>query len=299
MCSLLYSSCRLYQLERKLDPGNAQFLSEVRYIITNEERKIFLELPAQERKKFISDFWQRRDPDPSTEENEFKTEYYDRIDRANELFRGEGEDGWQTDRGKIYILFGPPTERMTLPWDGDPTGRRQEIWYYGSFPVIFKDIQGNGSFKLVAFNYDHLYQLNIAQAEAKKTPDAEEKLLDFKLRIEKKRVDIEKVEGLVIIEIPYTGIVFKSEDDRLMTTFDIQIELKDSAEHLIWDYRGSLDIEIKETELSELSKNHIFEIPFVLEQNLKRLQQGKNFFTVFLRNQTGDEEMKKVVDFIL
>ncbi len=297
--SFLYSSCHLYQLERKLDPVYAEFYSKVRYIITKEERKTFLELPDQERKKFIEEFWQRRDPDPHTEENEFKTEYFDRMERANELFRGEGVEGWQTDRGRIYILFGPPTERMTIPLDRDPSERRQEIWYYGNFPVIFTDLQGNGSYKLTAINMDHLYRLNLAQADAKKIFSEEERLLDFKLRIEKKHLETHKVEGAVIIEIPYTAIVFKSEEDRLMTTFDIQMELKDSTDQLIWDYRGSFDIEIKETEIRDLNKIHTFEIPFVLEQDLERLRQGKNSFSVLLRNQTGDEELKKVVEFIL
>jgi len=300
MCSFLFSSCRLYRLERELDPVNAKFLSEVRYIITKQERKIFLELPDQERKKFIEEFWQRRDPDPYTEENEFKTEYFNRMERADELFSGEGVEGWQTDRGRIYILFGPPTERIMHPLDGDPSDRRQEVWYYGSFPVIFKDIRGNGSYKLTAINMDHLYRLNIAQADAKKSFSEEEMLLDFELRIEKKHVETDKVEGTVIIEIPYTAIVFKSvEDDRLMTTFDIQMELKDSADQLIWDYRGSFDLEVKETELRDINQNHIFETPFVLEQNLERLRQGKNLFTVHLRNQTGDEEVKKVLEFVL
>ena len=68
----LSSSCHYYQLERKLDPDNAEFLSKVRYIIKPKERKIFLELPDTEKSDFIDEFWRRRDPDPDTEENEFK-----------------------------------------------------------------------------------------------------------------------------------------------------------------------------------------------------------------------------------
>jgi GWxTD domain-containing protein len=112
---LLLLSCRLYQLERKLDPENAEFLSKVSYIITKEERKIFLELPDKEKEKFREEFWKRRDPDLETEENEFKTEYFKRLERAAEIFMGEGRPGWLTDRGRIYVLFGPPADRMTYP----------------------------------------------------------------------------------------------------------------------------------------------------------------------------------------
>jgi len=80
------SSCHFYGLEKKLEPENAEFLDKVRYIITSGERKIFLELPDSEKENFKEEFWKRRDPDPATEENEFKMEYFDRIERSNELF---------------------------------------------------------------------------------------------------------------------------------------------------------------------------------------------------------------------
>lgn len=299
ICSFLYSSCYLYRLERKLDPEYAEFLSKVRYIITKKERKTFLELPDKERKKFIEEFWQRRDPDPYTEENEFKTEYFNRMERADELFRGEGVEGWQTDRGRIYILFGPPTDRITYPLGTDSFGRSREIWYYQTFPVVFEDYLGNGTFKLAAVNLDHLYQLNLAQADAKKPFAADEKLLDFETRVEKNLVEMHKVEGVVVIEIPYKAIFFESEEDRLFTTFEIRIELKDSTDQVIWDYRGTFDLEIKESELQEIKRNHTVEIPFLLEQDLERLRQGRNRFFILLKNQTGDEESRKVVGFNL
>ena len=76
------TACRLYNLERKLNPADADFLNKVRYIITSEERRTFLELPDSEKAQFIEDFWKRRDPDPTTEENEFKMEYF-KIGRAH------------------------------------------------------------------------------------------------------------------------------------------------------------------------------------------------------------------------
>ena len=129
------SSCRLYKLERKLDPANAEFLSKVRHIITSKERKIFLELPDSEKEQFIEEFWKRRDPDSDTEENEFKMEYLNRVEKTSKLFGSEPKPGWLTDRGRIFILFGPPTERITYPMGGDPYGRCREVWLYGAFPA--------------------------------------------------------------------------------------------------------------------------------------------------------------------
>jgi GWxTD domain-containing protein len=80
------------------------------YIITDEERRAFKGLQTdEERESFIEQFWLRRDPTPDTEENEFKEEHYRRIAYANEHFAWSNP-GWRTDRGRVYIMFGPPDE---------------------------------------------------------------------------------------------------------------------------------------------------------------------------------------------
>ena len=81
---------------------------EVAYIITDEERKAFKNLSNdEERDAFIEQFWLRRNPNPDSPENEFREEHYRRIAYANEHFAA-GKPGWKTDRGHIYIAFGPP-----------------------------------------------------------------------------------------------------------------------------------------------------------------------------------------------
>jgi len=83
---------------------------EVRWIISDEERTAFKRLQTDDEKQaFIEQFWLRRDPTPDTEENEFKEEHYRRIAWANDRF-ASGVPGWKTDRGQIYIKFGPPDE---------------------------------------------------------------------------------------------------------------------------------------------------------------------------------------------
>ncbi len=91
---------------------------DVRWIITPEELTAFKALSNdEERDAFIEQFWQRRDPTPDTEENEFKEEHYRRIAYANEHFSA-GRAGWRTDRGRIYIVFGPPDEIESHPSGG-------------------------------------------------------------------------------------------------------------------------------------------------------------------------------------
>jgi len=94
-------------LKQELSKPYKKWLDEdVAYIITDEERAAFKQLSNdEERDNFIEAFWQRRDPTPDTEENEFKEEHYQRIAYANEHFAA-GVPGWRTDRGRIYIVFG-------------------------------------------------------------------------------------------------------------------------------------------------------------------------------------------------
>jgi len=106
-------------LKQELSKPYKKWLDEdVVYIITDEERAAFKQLSNdEERDNFIEAFWQRRDPTPDTEENEFKEEHYRRIAYANEHFAA-GVPGWKTDRGRIYIVFGPADEVESHPSGG-------------------------------------------------------------------------------------------------------------------------------------------------------------------------------------
>jgi GWxTD domain-containing protein len=104
----------LKKLQKELATPYKKWLEEeVPYIISNEERAAFLQMQTnEEREQFIEAFWQRRNPNPDSVENEFKEEHYRRIAYANEHF-SSGMAGWRTDRGRIYIMWGPPDEIQT------------------------------------------------------------------------------------------------------------------------------------------------------------------------------------------
>jgi GWxTD domain-containing protein len=115
------------KLLRELGSGPlGPWLNDVIYIITKEERDAFLRLSTnEEREQFIESFWDRRNPDPESETNSFKDEYYRRIAYANEHF-SSGIPGWKTDRGHIYILWGPPDEIEAHPTGGTYDRTMQE-----------------------------------------------------------------------------------------------------------------------------------------------------------------------------
>ena len=136
------------ETEQSLGPAYAKWLNEdVAYIIDQAERSAFLALTTdEERDKFIEQFWERRNPTPGAA-NKVKEEHYRRLAYANEHF-ASGVPGWQTDRGHIYILYGPPDELEVHP-------HRNEIWLYhhvegvgDNATITFVDSTGEGDFRL-------------------------------------------------------------------------------------------------------------------------------------------------------
>lgn len=124
---------------------------DVVYIITDDERAVFESLTSpEEKERFIEQFWLRRDPDPRTAENEFKIEHFRRIAYANEKF-SSGFPGWKTDRGRVYIIHGPPADieshasggayqRPMNEGGGTTATYPFEVWHYRSLPGIGDDI---------------------------------------------------------------------------------------------------------------------------------------------------------------
>src|SRR5688572_6630610 len=139
---------------------------DVAYIITDEERRAFKKLETDdEREHFIEEFWRRRDPDPDTNENEYREEYYERIAYANEHF-ASGIPGWKTDRGRIYIMYGKPDEKETHPsggmynresyeGGGSTSTYPFEKWFYryiagvgSGIEIEFVDPTGSGEYRI-------------------------------------------------------------------------------------------------------------------------------------------------------
>ncbi len=140
--------------------------NDVAYIITDEEKRAFKALVTdEERENFIASFWFRRDPNPDTEENEYREEYYERIAYANEHF-ASGIPGWKTDRGRVYITWGKPDSVESHPmggqydrpaWEGGGNTSTYpfEIWFYRhldnvgeGLEIEFVDPTSTGEYRL-------------------------------------------------------------------------------------------------------------------------------------------------------
>ena len=117
----------------QLAPEYQKWLTEdVHWIIKSREQNAFLKLTSDpERDQFVTQFWERRNPHPDSNENSFKQEHYRRLAFSNEHFAA-GIPGDKTDRGRIYVVFGPPDSIVKHP--AKSTSRPDEIWEYRHIP---------------------------------------------------------------------------------------------------------------------------------------------------------------------
>ena len=120
------------------------FKEEVALLLMAEERKEFSELTTyEEKERFIENFWARRDPDPSTERNEFKEEWYERLDYVTRTFTRGTKKGWRSDQGKIWLFFGKPwrthlspTSIREAPYGGHQQELGRQVWIYKEKPEL-------------------------------------------------------------------------------------------------------------------------------------------------------------------
>jgi GWxTD domain-containing protein len=286
---LLLLSCASSKLEKSLSPEHKEFLSKVRYIITSEERKVFLNLPPSARDKFIEEFWKKRDPTPETEFNEFKEQYYLLIDEANKLFKGESQ-GWLSERGRVYILLGPPGEREVYPEGIKLKGKPTEIWRYGRISIFFIDYYRNGSYQLEPESARRVEEMIADRLAGKQTAAKPENVVfDFGLKIEKTKEN----EALIQIEVPYKDIWLKEEDNQFKTTLEVMVEISDSSGKKVKEIQKSYSLALEREKLKDFfGKSYLIEIPVSLEH-------GTYTLTVELENKPEQSHVKKKGNIII
>jgi GWxTD domain-containing protein len=276
---------------RSLPEADKQFLSEVRYIITKQEKKIFPSLGAEERKQFIEDFWKKRDPSPSTDENEFRDEYYQRIEKANRLFR-EGSSGWLTDRGRAYILLGDPERRNAYPSGYSFYERPMEIWYYKYFDLVFIDYTFTGIYKLEPLSVQQISVITSSQMRLKpEILDSKRVVFDFEIRIENSAAG----EVKLIIAVPYEKLNMiqnSMQSTTIETALKIDVLISGANDETILQKQENYPVSLQTKDLERLSKSLSIQLPL-------KLQPGKYSALVTLENATDKSQVSKKIKFNL
>ncbi len=265
-----------YYSTKNLSQGQRDFISEVRYIITKSEKKKFFSLvTSEERESFIENFWKKRDPDLSTEENELKILYYDRLEEANHLFKDESKSGWLTDRGRIYILLGPPETRRFRPgvinaqasvrsWYNHP----YEMWYYGFYPILFVDRMENGTFELTPFSSQHVATILRTSMDLKPTVGKDKIPYNFTITVNKEKKDQAELQ----VKIPYENILFQPIDNRFSATLTLHVDIFDSDDKKVQNISKEYIVSLTEEELKAVKKPYVINLPLTLKPGKYHLQ---------------------------
>jgi len=271
-----------------LDPESKGFYETAKLIMTKEEKDIFNHLPDKEsREEFITDFWAKRDPDPDTEVNEFKEEFLQRIEYANERFN-EGPPGWKTDRGRIYIYLGQPDKIEEFLFHEEPEVRGSIIqWYYYryNFGVQFVDKEGNGHYTLDPY-YGIVGDLFNAIELAKMGVNLEErvrgkKYVDFGLKFNPEKKEI-------MILIPAKAITFIEEEGKLKADFEFEFRIYEKGSSKQEKIKESRSFEKPEEEVLEL-ENIIFNFPL-------NLKPGKYYLDVVIIGTKDTGKIRKIFE---
>jgi GWxTD domain-containing protein len=124
-------------------------IKQLKYVATDEEYRKLMKARPSQKEELFREFWAKKDPTPGTPTNEKMEEYYRRIRFANEQFSGY-RDGWETDMGMVYIIYGAPSEIERHPFD--ISTKPYEVWYYYDInrKFIFQDVEGFGEYRLVS-----------------------------------------------------------------------------------------------------------------------------------------------------
>jgi len=186
---------------------------ELQLIMTAKEQKEFKKIKTEkELEKFVEEFWKKRDPDPSTPENEVKELYYKRMKETKRFFREPGRKPWLTERGKVYMILGRPMswERKLMQ---KGTIANQEMWRYDRFQltIYFVDRSNTGRYYL---QQPPSKLLDLMGQEKKFfLPQSKSSSLTIKAYID-------RATGKLYIHIPLSGLTFVKKDGKFYTNFN-------------------------------------------------------------------------------
>ncbi|NCQ17329.1 MAG: hypothetical protein COW85_13390 [Ignavibacteria bacterium CG22_combo_CG10-13_8_21_14_all_37_15] len=128
------------------------FFAKSKYLANRNELEQFKNVSSVEGKReFLYKFWKGRDEIPETPENETFMNYFSRVEQANQKFSAMKKEGWKTDRGRVFLLYGEPSEIERYPNQLD--SKPYEIWQYhnleGGVIFVFADLTGFSDYQLI------------------------------------------------------------------------------------------------------------------------------------------------------
>jgi GWxTD domain-containing protein len=275
------------------EPYNDDFYEKTRLIMLKSEVRLYKHLPDQAaREDFIEEFWKKRDPTPTTEANENRMEFERRIEFVEQFFKekvGSGR-GWETDRGKIYVLLGAPDERTT--GQGNTVDRfgqlkrvLKEIWVYNNYRLIlvFIDRDELGVYRLRNWNMDLLRAIEQAKFKIYQEKDKEEKQEWLKFKPSFKNNEL-------IILIPNKQITFDEKENRMSARFKITL-------YIYHNYKKVDEMEVtrdvSDSKEAFLNKKNIqLTIPYTLST------RGRYLFDIIVKDMISGSSSREMLNYM-
>jgi GWxTD domain-containing protein len=274
------------------EPYNDEFYEKTRLIMLKNEARVYRHLPDRAaREDFIEEFWKKRDPTPGTGENENKMEFERRIEFVDRFFKeqvGSGR-GWETDRGKIYVLLGAPDERTTgqgntLDRFGQLKRVLKEIWVYNNYRLYLEFIDRDelGVYRLRSWNMDLLRAIEQAKFKIYREKDEEAELewLRFKPSFENNEL---------ILLIPGKHIIFDEKENRMIARFKINL-------YIYHNYKKVDEMEVtrdvSDSKDAFLNKKNIrLTIPYTLSS------RGRYLFDIILKDMISGSSSREMLNY--
>jgi GWxTD domain-containing protein len=228
-----------------VEPEEDEFIQVVRPIMTSQESRIYRNLTSpRARQRFIEYFWEIRDPNPLTEDNEFRMEMLRRFEHVQRYFQEGQRPGWRTDRGRFFMILGPPDEvdRMVQTTDPRLQGRIIDWYYYGlsgasqttfsggGFRLRFVDESGFGMYRMderymplrVMDILEELkFNMIVKRGQDSPFPEA----IDF-------QVDFNPAAGKVNISFGPRRVAFERRDDRILVHLHVTVMVISEKEEI-------------------------------------------------------------------
>jgi GWxTD domain-containing protein len=262
-----------------LDPESRDFFETARLVMTSAEQEIFRNLPDEaSRREFIADFWEKRDPDPDTAENEFKDEFERRVDYANKHFN-EGRRGINTDRGRVYLYLGPPEKTDTY---SSATAGFTIYWIYYTYDlgIEFVESRSGGEYAINQIMGNLMDAFETAKLTGFGKPrGGPQRLVSFDARYDGARKEI-------TVEIPVKKLNFKEESGVLKLEFDFTIYIYKNAGGQKDKFEERRAFEGRAAEV-ENSKVVTFVFPY-------ELAPGRNYVDVIVNGGQDNGKVRKI-----
>jgi GWxTD domain-containing protein len=277
----------------KQDPFYETFFEKTSLIMTKQEIEVYKHLPDKESKQeFSKEFWRIRDPDPSTEENEAQTEFEERVEYADKWFADwepnigkdirenkKSERGWNSERGRIYIVLGPPDmvifDEMDMRFDQSrERAKAREVtyeqWHYARYGLWIEFQKTGVAYWEMSTNFS-LLSLALESAKLNWISSAYQE--DIK-RVFKFQANFK--DNKVIIKIPVSRINYEEKEERLDSEFRIKIGV-------YCNYKKIDEIEEKKI-LSESQEELLAKRNIIFEVSCKPNLKGQYFFDIVVED---------------